>query len=65
MITIKCAICDKLVDKVSWYDDYLTNERVIKSFCHGQVEEKRIRLETLTREQLKQLELEKAFAFEE
>ena len=39
---IECAVCAKLVDEITYYDDPATMYRVVSVRCHGQVETVRI-----------------------
>lgn len=32
---IMCAICEKPVDSLEWWDDKIEDERVIVAKCHG------------------------------
>jgi hypothetical protein len=34
-ITITCAVCNKPVDKLSWFDDINAYARRITAYCHG------------------------------
>lgn len=42
MLKIMCAVCLKPVESVEWFDDYPTNERVIRVRCHGETDEMRL-----------------------
>ena len=33
-----CAVCRHPVQEMEWWDDFVTNCRVVKAKCHGQVE---------------------------
>ncbi|MBA4707555.1 hypothetical protein [Aquitalea aquatica] len=34
-----CAVCNKPVDRIEWFDDHSARGRVFRVFCHGKVEE--------------------------
>lgn len=34
-----CAVCERPVDKIVWYEDVITREHVAVAFCHGEREE--------------------------
>jgi hypothetical protein len=33
-----CAVCNKLVDKMFWLDDFASNNKICVVQCHGQEE---------------------------
>jgi len=33
-----CAVCNKPVDKMEWFDNFDSHHRTFRAFCHGQVE---------------------------
>lgn len=41
-ITITCAICARPVDRVEWFDDLISMNRVIIAHCHGSKDEMRL-----------------------
>ena len=41
---IKCAVCQRLVDRVEWWDEHATRTRVVAAHCHGAVDQMRIDL---------------------
>lgn len=34
-----CAVCNKPVDQIEWFDDPANHVRVFRVFCHGKIEE--------------------------
>jgi hypothetical protein len=61
---IICAKCNKPVDKLEWFTDWMTDQTVIRVYCHGTYEEMKINLSTLSYEALKNLEDAQGIAFE-
>lgn len=60
---IRCALCNKLVEKSFWFDDKKTGERVLKVVCHGDIDEMRIFLDNFSLEDLKSFENQIGVAF--
>jgi hypothetical protein len=37
-VVIACAICNKPVEKLVWFDDFNTHVRHITAYCHGDMD---------------------------
>ena len=61
--TVMCDKCRKPVDLMVWSEDYLTAEQVLRVKCHGEWDEMRLRLETLSHDQIEQLNSATGVAF--
>lgn len=63
MMRVRCATCDKLVDKFSWWVELDGNIGHFKAECHGAKVETEINLNGLTFEQIKEIENQECVAF--
>jgi hypothetical protein len=60
---IKCAICNKPVERVAWFDEFETGMLVIEAYCHGEKDVMRIDLKKIDLSTLKALEYTDGVAF--
>ena len=61
---ITCAKCNKPVDKLEWFTDWMTDETTIRVYCHGAHEEMKITLNNFSNTELMKLENAQGIAFE-
>jgi hypothetical protein len=61
---IRCARCGRQVERVEWFDDHLTRLRVVRAYCHGDVDEMRVNLRDLTLDLSRALSEAEGVAFE-
>lgn len=60
---IRCAICDKPVDRVFEEHDHINDVWRLKVQCHGDTDEMRVQLFKFTPEQLAQMKDQEGVAF--
>ena len=41
-LRVRCAVCNTPVRRLEWFDDMQTGDRVLRAFCHGDVDEMRL-----------------------
>lgn len=64
MIRVKCAMCNKPVDRIEWFDeDFGHGKRVIVAHCHGERDEMRFDPVRLSLDALRQMEEGEGIAF--
>ena len=61
--TVYCAKCCRAVDKLEWFDDLASGERVVRAYCHGSVDEMRIDMMTISIDVAMQLNQQVGIAF--
>lgn len=60
---IRCARCNKLVDRVYWCDDLDTKTRLIEVTCHGEKDTMTLDMKTLTPSTLGEMAHQEGVAF--
>ena len=45
---IICAKCGTPVEKTEWWDDHASGDRVLRVYCHGEVDEMRLTQDYMT-----------------
>lgn len=63
MIRLRCAKCNKSVDKVEWYDDPCTGVRHIAAYCHGERDTMTIDPMVLSPAQIEEMKQQEGVAF--
>lgn len=62
-LRIRCAKCDKLVDRVYWSEDNWSNVVTVIVRCHGETDKMCIDLSELSVNDIKQIERQEGVAF--
>lgn len=63
MIRLRCAKCNKPVDKVVWQDDPYSGVRQIAAYCHGERDTMTIDFLVLSPAQIEEMKLQEGVAF--
>ena len=63
MIRLRCAKCNKPVDKVVWQDDPYSGIRQIAAYCHGKRDTMTIDPMLLSPAQIEEMKLQEGVAF--
>lgn len=63
MIRLRCAKCNKPVDKVMWQDDPYNGIRQIAAYCHGERDTMTVDSLVLSPAQIEEMKLQEGVAF--
>jgi hypothetical protein len=60
---IRCAVCDRYVERIEWFDDLVKRDRIIRVFCHGESDEMRLDVYRLSLDELRTIGDSEGVAF--
>lgn len=60
---ITCVKCGGPVVETEWWDDYVTGDRVLRVYCHGEIDEMRLQLHRISWVEMDVLKSAQGIAF--